>query len=354
MLKIVKFFSLFFLLVIIIIIVGESKTRDENTSAFFLEGDTLCVRIAIEGGIYIKQGHPSGFHHDLLKKFSTYQRCHLRLKPKGNMSMWEELITGETDILVISAETEIIPHEYTDKFISSVDVNDAGHAWVVDKSNIHLLQQLNYWLTFFKQSKDYTNLVSRYLKPYKGISFRLTSPTNSLSPFDDLIKKYSNNIGWDWRLLSSLIYQESKFLMNTSSIRGAHGLMQIKNATARQFGIDDVFDPEQNIKAGTMLIKRLQKLYDSPEIDSLNQIKLVLAAYNAGEGRVEDVRRVAAHLGANPNDWESLKDVIPKMRKREGIPINIIKLGQFKGTETTKFVDEIIERYNTYVVLVRK
>lgn len=352
--RIIRFIAVIFFLGILLIIAGNRNLREESASSFFLEGDTLCVRIAVDGGIYIKQGHPTGFHHDLLRKFSLSQRCHLRLKPQDKSNMWEELMDGRTDILVIQAETEIIPEEYSDNLISSVDVNDAGHAWVVNKSNIHLLQQLNYWLTFFKQSKDYSALVSRYLRLYRRNAYALTSPTNHLSPYDDIIKKYSKTIGWDWRLLASLIFQESKFSMNTSSVRGAHGLMQIKNATARQFGIDDIFDPEQNVKAGTMLIQRLQKLYDSPEIDSLNKIKLVLAAYNAGEGRVDDIRRVAEHLGENQNDWESLKGIIPQMRKRENLPANILRLGQFKGTETIRFVDEILERYSTYSVLVKK
>ena len=351
--RIARFTIVFLVIALILVITGGRDNTKETAPTYFLEGDTLCIRIIIDGGIYIKDGHPTGFHHDLLKKFSANERCHLRLKPKEDVNVWEELINDEIDILVVSADNEV-PDEYTDQIISSVEVNDAGHAWVVSRNNIQLLQQLNYWLTFFRQSKDYTALANRYLKPYRRNATTMTSPTNTLSPYDDIIKKYAKTIGWDWRLLASLIYQESKFSMNTSSGKGAHGLMQIKNATAKQFSIDDIFDPEQNVKAGTLLIKRLQKLYDTPEIDSLNRIKFVLAAYNAGEGRLDDVRRAAVHLGVDPNNWESLRDVIPQMRRGEGIPSNILKLGYFKGTETRKFVDEVLERYDTYAALVKK
>ncbi|MDD2491068.1 MAG: transglycosylase SLT domain-containing protein, partial [Bacteroidales bacterium] len=190
--------------------------------------------------------------------------------------------------------------------------------------------------------------------PYRRSAFAITTPATHLSPYDDIIKRYSKTIGWDWRLLASLIYQESKFSMNTSSSRGAHGLMQIRQATADQFNIDDLFDPEQNIKAGTLLIKRLQRLYNKPQIDSVNQIKFVLAAYNAGEGRLDDIIKMAEHLGVESNNWDSLKDVIPQMRKREHLPANLLRLGQFKGTETIKFVDEILERYNTYAAFIKK
>ena len=352
--RIARFTIILLFILFIVIIAGGNKFREESTPAYFLEGDTLCVRIAIDGGLYIKEGHPTGFHHDLLKKFSTNEKCHLRLKPREDVNLWEELVIGETDILVISADDEIIPDQYADSLISSVEVNDAGHAWVVNKNNFKLLQQLNYWLTYFKQSKDYAALKSKFLRPYRRSAFAITTPATHLSPYDDIIKRYSKTIGWDWRLLASLIYQESKFSMNTSSSRGAHGLMQIRQATADQFNIDDIFDPEQNIKAGTMLIKRLQRLYNKPQIDSVNQIKFVLAAYNAGEGRLDDIIKMAEHLGVESNNWDSLKDVIPQMRKREHLPANLLRLGQFKGTETIKFVDEILERYNTYAAFIKK
>ncbi len=352
--RIARFATVVLTLALLMVLGGRGKLRDEAAPTYLLEGDTLCVRIAIEGGIYINQGHPSGFHHDMLKQFTRHERCHLRLKPREDVNYWEELISGETDILVISAESVEIPDEFIGEVISSVDVNDAGHAWVVSRGNIILLQQLNYWLTYFKQKEEYSQIVKRYLRPYRRNHFTMSSAVSQLSPYDELIKRYSKTIGWDWRLLASLIYQESKFSMNVSSVRGAHGLMQVRSATAKQFGIDDIFDPEQNVRAGTMLIKRLQKMYETPEIDSLNRIKLVLAAYNAGEGRVEDIRRFAEHIGADPNSWDSLREIIPQMRKRENIPGGVLKFGQFKGTETIKFIDEILERYDTYAALVKK
>jgi len=155
-------------------------------------------------------------------------------------------------------------------------------------------------------------------------------------------------IDWDWRLLAALICQESKFSASVRSSRGAHGLMQIKKETARQAGIQDVYDPEQNISAGTMLIKRLVNKFNKENIDSVNSVKFILAAYNAGDGRLEDVRSFARHKSENPDDWNSLVKIIPMMRESEAIPVGILRFGTFNGKETIRFVEEVLSRYEEY------
>ncbi len=62
--------------------------------------------------------------------------------------------------------------------------------------------------------------------------------TGRISPYDQYIRKYSQQLGWDWRLLASLIYQESNFKTDVTSQVGASGLMQLMPTTAKRFGID--------------------------------------------------------------------------------------------------------------------
>ena len=344
-------------LIIILVLFMAGSTRDiikGERELHLLEGDTLVVKIDIEGGVYIRQGHPSGFHYELLNRFVKNEKCEVKLTPKDSSNSWNELLAGDIDILVINGEKELIPEEFSGFLISSVEINENQDVWVVRKDDFVLLQQLNYWFNYFKQSKEYSQLVNRYYRKYRGISISSPGGTSVLSPYDEIIKIYAKNIGWDWRLLASLIYQESKFSMNVSSSHGAHGLMQIKQAIANQFNVDNIFDPEQNVKAGTLLIKRLQKMFDNPQIDSANQLKFVLAAYNAGEGRVIDIRKLAVHKGVNPNDWNAIKEMIPQMRDKSLFPAGILKLGVFRGNETIRFVDEVLNRYQLYSNLVKK
>jgi membrane-bound lytic murein transglycosylase F len=324
----------------------------DNKYSTFLEGKEVRALVNIKGGMYLKQGHPVGFHFDLLNRFAGHQRCSVNIKPVLGGDPWSDLLSGKVDILVVDSQKDTIPDEFSDKVISSVDLNHHEQVWVVMKENYQMLENLNYWFSFFRQSKEYKQLLNSYYRKYSGVSYAV-GPVSVLSPYDKLIKEYSKSIGWDWRLLAALIYQESKFSMTAKSSRGAQGLMQVRSATAKQFEIDNVFDPEQNIKAGTLFIKRLQRLYSQPDIDSVNRIKFTLAAYNAGEGRLEDIRQFAIHKGVNHNDWDSLTEVVADMRYKENIPEGVTKLGSFKGNETLKYVEEVISRYEDYKVLVR-
>ncbi|MFA6770018.1 MAG: transglycosylase SLT domain-containing protein [Bacteroidales bacterium] len=328
---------------------GNSGKRDN----FSLEGESLKAMVNINGGMYLKQGHPVGFHFELLNRFASHQKCDMRIAPSQENDIWDLLINGTIDILVIDSAKDTIPHKYSDRVISSLKLNSLDQVWVVTTDNYPMLQNMNYWFSFFNHTKDYKNLEQKYYRQYRRLTFP-NGPVTILSPYDQIIKKYSKSIGWDWRLLASLIYQESKFSVSAKSHRNAYGLMQVLPSTALHYEIEDLYDPEQNIKAGTLFIKRLIGLYNSSEIDSINKIKFVLAAYNAGEGRLEDIRRVAQHKSINANEWDSLKTAIPYMSLKDELPKELLRHGSFKGTETLNFVDEIVNRYENYKMLVKK
>jgi len=99
-------------------------------------------------------------------------------------------------------------------------------------------------------------------------------------PFSALIAEASRAYGVDARLIAEVMRRESRFNQNAVSPVGACGLMQLMPATARVFGITDIFDARQNIFGGTQYLRRLLDTYQG----DLNR---VLAAYNAGPGAVE-------------------------------------------------------------------
>jgi soluble lytic murein transglycosylase-like protein len=87
-------------------------------------------------------------------------------------------------------------------------------------------------------------------------------------------------------LVRAVIVVESGFNPRAVSKRGAVGLMQLQPATARRYGVKDIYDPEQNIRAGTHYLSDLLTRFDS-------NLELALAAYNAGE---EAVERYGRHI----------------------------------------------------------
>jgi len=105
------------------------------------------------------------------------------------------------------------------------------------------------------------------------------------APFGELIRSSSQKYGVDADLLFSVIAAESNFNSKAVSRRGARGLMQLLPTTAARLGVKDIFDPAQNIDAGTRYLHELMTRYQG-------DLVLTLAAYNAGPGAVRHYGRV--------------------------------------------------------------
>ena len=101
-----------------------------------------------------------------------------------------------------------------------------------------------------------------------------------VEPFLDTIKKKAAKYGVDWRLIVAIVKQESNFDPKAGSEVGARGLMQLMPETAEALGCKDPTDPKANLEAGIKYIAQQLKNFNG-------DIKLALAAYNAGPGNVD-------------------------------------------------------------------
>ena len=148
-------------------------------------------------------------------------------------------------------------------------------------------------------------------------------------------------------MLAAVVYQESKFSINSVSHRGAIGLMQVMPQTGLYYGIEDLTDPEQNLIAGTSHLKRLQNLYIKSGMEPEDLVRFTLAAYNAGEGRIADCRNFAASRNVDRNSWDTIVSIIPLMREDSILEEESVKLGKFKGHETIAYIDNIMSLYES-------
>lgn len=111
-----------------------------------------------------------------------------------------------------------------------------------------------------------------------------------------VVAQAAGEYGIDAALLHAVISVESGYNARAVSKSGAAGLMQLMPATARRYGVADVFDPAQNVRAGAQYLTHLLDLFD-------NDLSLALAAYNAGETavikygrRIPPYRETAAYV----------------------------------------------------------
>jgi hypothetical protein len=109
---------------------------------------------------------------------------------------------------------------------------------------------------------------------------QLTRMSGKNTNFDEIVDQAANAYNLPAKLIKSVIQKESNFNPNAVSSAGASGLMQLMPGTARGLGVKNVFDPAENIFAGSKYLRQMLDKYD-------NNLELALAAYNAGPGNVD-------------------------------------------------------------------
>ncbi|MGD9580024.1 MAG: lytic transglycosylase domain-containing protein [Vampirovibrionia bacterium] len=117
---------------------------------------------------------------------------------------------------------------------------------------------------------------SKYILSPQSRSYKYTTIRGDI---ENLITKHSQMNNLDPSLVKAVVQAESNFNPNAVSSVGAQGLMQLMPSTAKNLGVNNTFDPEQNIAGGTTYLKNM--------IDRFGSVPLALAAYNAGPGAVE-------------------------------------------------------------------
>jgi membrane-bound lytic murein transglycosylase MltF len=141
----------------------------------------------------------------------------------------------------------------------------------------------------------------------------------------------------DWMLMAAQGYQESRLDQNAKSHVGAIGVMQVMPVTGKELNVGDITQVEPNIHAGVKFIRGMVDRYYAKEpMDDLNKVFFAFAAYNAGPGRVRQLRREAEARGLDPNVWFNNVERVASERI---------------GRETVTYVSNIYKYYVTYLLI---
>jgi membrane-bound lytic murein transglycosylase F len=275
----------------------------------------------------------------------------------------EQLISlvdnGEIEYTIADEEVALLNQTY----YPAIDVQTAvsfpqKQAWALNGANTELLSEVNSWIGSIAGTDLKAVIYNKYFRDKKALqrseSEYISLNGGKISIYDAYIKKYSKAIDWDWRLLASLIFQESRFNIEMESWAGAYGLMQLMPNTAKRFGADYNSPPDVNIKAGVKFIKWLDNQLKNKVLDEDERKYFILASYNVGLGHVLDARRLAEANGKDPNVWTDNVDYFllnksnPKYYDSE-----LVKYGYCRGIETYNYVKEVMARYEMYKKVIR-
>ena len=162
-----------------------------------------------------------------------------------------------------------------------------------------------------------------------------------------MIDRCADDYNVDSELIRAIIQVESGWNTGVVSRMGAVGLMQVLQSIANSMGVEDIYDPEQNIKAGCSILAKTQKTFRSQGMDEDNALLFTLASYNAGEGRILQCQKVARAEGKNPLIWEEVASVIPLMI--DGYSKDGVNVSSFKGAQQVlDYPKKVMSQYEIY------
>lgn len=225
-------------------------------------------------------------------------------------------------------------------------------AWAVRKNSPELAKAIDEWASDKSGSFTFKAVTKRYFELSKE-PFRAELPevkNGHISPYDQLFRKHAANIGWDWQLLASIAYQESRFNPSVVSWAGAEGLMGIMPNTAKALGVTphELKNPEIGIRTGVDCLRRFRQGFSSIK-DPQEKLKFTLASYNAGIGHVYDAQRLAEKYGKDPNKWDgNVAEYVRLKSDPQYYNDPVCKHGYLRGSETYNYVQEVMQRYKYY------
>ncbi|MFM8911540.1 MAG: transporter substrate-binding domain-containing protein [Flammeovirgaceae bacterium] len=287
----------------------------------------------------------------------------------GDIIVKEDSALAVTESLIRQVATGEIKYTVTDQTIAMVnslyypnlDINTnislpQQIAWGVRTNSTQLLTAMDEWLAKVKRNGIFQVVYDKYFNSPR-FSITLASSDysslggNKLSPYDEQLKKGAQDLGWDWRLVASIVYQESNFDPNVKSWAGAIGLMQLMPETGDYFGVHNLWDPQTNIRTGIRFLKFLDdywiKTVPSPE----ERIKFVLASYNVGLSHVIDAQKLARKNGRNPAKWsDEVEYFLAQKSNPKYYRDPVVAAGYCRCDGPVRYVKEVLDRYEEYKV----
>jgi membrane-bound lytic murein transglycosylase MltF len=229
------------------------------------------------------------------------------------------------------------------KPLPQVAVRTGGDIGIgVRKNNPQMLRVVNTWIKKYGPRTAFGNMMERrYLENAGYVSDAAAEKERTkLRELVKFFEIYGEKYDVDYLLMAAQGYQESRLDQSVKSHVGAIGVMQVMPATGKELRVGDITKTEPNIHAGVKYFRfMMDTFYKDEPMDRVNKGLMTLASYNAGPGRIRQLRAETARRGLNPNLWFG----------------NVERVASEKiGRETVQYVSNIYKYYVAYRLVMER
>jgi membrane-bound lytic murein transglycosylase MltF len=179
-------------------------------------------------------------------------------------------------------------------------------AWAIRKGCPQLKAVTDDFVTRHAKGTSIGNqILARYLKNAQYVKDAASeAERKKFLALTQYFQKYGDKYDVDWLLMGAQGYQESQLNQSVKSPVGAIGVMQVMPKTGKELSVGDIAEVEANIHAGVKYMRwMIDQYYEKEPMTRLDKALFAFASYNAGAGRVSQLRRDAAKRGLDPNVW---------------------------------------------------
>jgi membrane-bound lytic murein transglycosylase MltF len=335
-------------------LVSFSKPTRTNVSEVVVTGANVSPIATLDdlSGREVFVRPSSSYHESLVHlnaEFARRQKAPVAIKPAPEPLEDDDLLEMVNAGLVEATVVDDFVAKFWQQVFPEIRVaptaavRTAGTiAVAVRKENPKLRRAIDKWIEKYGPRTTFGNIVDRrYLQSTEFV--KRASDLAERQKFDHLValfRKYGDRYSLDYLLMAAQGYQESRLDHGARSRVGAIGVMQVMPDTGKDMRVGDVRQLEPNIHAGIKYVRfMMDEYFENEPMDDLNKALMAFASYNAGPGRIRQLRQETAKRGLNPNLWFGNVERIASERI---------------GRETVDYVGNIYKYYVAYRLVVER
>lgn len=261
----------------------------------------------------------------------------------------ERVWRGRVDCTVADSNIVALNQRYYPELKVAFPITDEQDlAWALPQGSDSLQAELKEWFAGLKEKGDLAVIRERYyghfqIFDYVEIAVFQRRIKERLPRYKDLFQAVAGDYpAFSWELIAAQAYQESHWRPLARSPTGVRGMMMLTRTTARSLGIHNRLNVRNSVRGGAEYLAQMWERLPL-SVEEPDRTWIALAAYNVGMGHIWDARRLAEREGLDPDSWNTLKRMLPRLSQPQYY--KTLPYGYARGNEPVKYVMRIRQYY---------